>query len=68
MPKPLNGSTIDNKAFTFKWSSVISGRTLTIRREFVSKVAHQVCPKDMEAELAEPLQRVARSLRAQMSF
>jgi transglutaminase-like putative cysteine protease len=68
MPKPLNGSTIDNKAFTFKWSSAISGRTLTIRREFVSKVAHQVCPKEMEAELAEPLQRVARSLRAQMSF
>jgi transglutaminase-like putative cysteine protease len=68
LPKPLKGVTIDSKVFSFKSSYEIAGRTLTIRREFVSKVVGQVCPKELEAELAEPLQRIARTLRTQMNF
>ncbi len=68
LPKTFKEAAIDNKYVSYRWSATIKGRTLTIRREFVSKVTRQVCAKEMEAEISEPLQRVARSLRAQMSF
>ena len=68
LPKAISGSAIDNKYFSYQSSYTINGRTLTIRREFKSKVAGQACAKEMEAEILEPMQRVARSLRVQMSF
>jgi transglutaminase-like putative cysteine protease len=68
MPRDIRGSTIENKYFTYQSHYAIDGRTLTIRREFKSTVPGQVCAKDIEAELTEPLQRVARSLQVQMSF
>jgi len=68
MPRPIRGRNIDNKYFNYQSHYVISGRTLTIRREFRSNVAHQVCAKEIESELTEPLQEVARSLRTRMSF
>jgi transglutaminase-like putative cysteine protease len=68
MPRDIQGSTIENKYFSYQSHYAISGRTLTIRREFKSIVTGQVCAKDIEAELTEPMQRVARSLQAQMSF
>jgi transglutaminase-like putative cysteine protease len=68
LPKPIAAVAVNNKYVTYRLSSTTSGRTLTIRREFVSKVASQVCAKEMESELTEPLQRVTRSLRTQMVF
>jgi hypothetical protein len=68
LPRAIKGSTIDNKAFSFRATYKVEGRTLNVRREFTSKVPGQVCAKEMESELAEPLQQVSRSLRAQMSF
>ena len=68
LPKPVKEPAIDNKYFSYQSSFAIKGRTLTIRREFTSKVAGQVCAREMEAEISEPLRRVARSLRLQMSF
>ena len=68
LPQAIRGSAIDNKYFSFRSSYTMQGRTLTIRREFTSKVAGQVCAKEVESEVAEPMQRVARSLRVQMSF
>ena len=68
LPKTFKEVAIDNKYFSYQSRSAIKGRTLTIRREFVSKVAGQVCAKEMEAEISEPMQHVARSLRVQMSF
>ncbi len=68
LPKAISGSAIDNTYFSYQSSYTIKGRTLTIRREFKSKVAGQACAKEMEAEILEPMQRVARSLRVQMSF
>jgi hypothetical protein len=68
LPKSIREAPIDNRYFSYQSSYAIKGRTLTIRREFKSKVAGQVCPSDMEAEIAEPMQRAARSLRLQMSF
>jgi len=42
--------------------------TLTVRREFESKVPGQRCTKDIEAQIAEPMQRISRDVRAQMWF
>jgi lipoprotein NlpI len=41
---------------------------LAIRREFESKVAGQVCAKETESEVSEPMLRVARSLGVPMFF
>jgi len=68
MPRPTRGRNIDSKYFSYQSHYVISGRTLTIRREFRSNVAGQVCAKEIESELTEPLQEVARSLQTRMSF
>jgi transglutaminase-like putative cysteine protease len=68
LPKPIREAAVDNKYFSYRASFTVKGRTLTIRREFTSKVASQVCAKEIEAEISEPMQRVARSLRVQMSF
>jgi transglutaminase-like putative cysteine protease len=68
LPKAINEAAIDTRHFSYRASYTLKGRTLTIRREFVSKVAGQVCAKEIEAEITEPMQRVARSLRTQMSF
>jgi hypothetical protein len=68
LPKVFREAPIDNKYFSYQSSFTLKGRTLTIRREFKSKVAGQVCASAMEAEISEPLRRVSRSLRMQMSF
>jgi transglutaminase-like putative cysteine protease len=68
LPKAMRGGAIDNGYFSYQASYAIKGRKLTILREFNSKVAGQVCAKEMESEITEPLQQVARSLRLQMSF
>jgi transglutaminase-like putative cysteine protease len=68
LPKAAREAPIGSKYFSYQSAYAIKGRTLTIRREFESKVASQVCAKEMEAEIAEPMRRVGRSLRLQMSF
>jgi len=68
MPRAIRGRNIDTKYLSYQSHYVISGRTLTIRREFRSNVAHQVCAKEIESELTGPLQEVANSLRTRMSF
>jgi transglutaminase-like putative cysteine protease len=68
LPRTIKGISIDNKYVSYRSSYALAGRTLTIRRELESKVAGQRCTKEIEAEISEPMQRVARSMRAQMSF
>jgi hypothetical protein len=68
LPKPLKEGAINNKYFSYRFDYAVKGRTLTVRREFTSKVAGQVCAKEIEAEIAGPLDRIARNLRVQMSF
>jgi transglutaminase-like putative cysteine protease len=68
LPKAAREAPIGNTYFSYQSSHAIKGRTLTIRREFESKVASQVCAKETEAEIAEPMRRVGRSLRLQMAF
>jgi transglutaminase-like putative cysteine protease len=68
LPRAIKGGMIDNKYFTFQSHYAINGRTMSIRREFKSNVTGQVCAKEIESELTEPLQRIARSLQVRMSF
>ena len=68
LPQAIRGSTVDNRIFSYRASYTIEGRTLMIRREFISKVTGQVCAKEMESEIAEPLQQISRGLRTQMTF
>ena len=68
LPKAVKEASIDNKYFSYRSTFAIKGRTLTIRREFTSKVVGQVCASEMEAQISEPLRRVTQSLRTQMSF
>ena len=68
LPKATKGIVVDSKYVSYRSSYSQVGRTLTVRREFESKVPGQRCTKEIEAEIAEPMQRVLRSLRAQMLF
>ena len=68
LPNRLEGTTIDNSYFSYRSDYELVDRTLKVRRTFTSKVAGQVCKKEMEGELAEPLLRAMRSLGAQMTF
>ena len=51
MPQRDRGRNVDSKYFSYQSHYVISGRTLTIRREFRSNVAGQVCAKEIESEI-----------------
>jgi transglutaminase-like putative cysteine protease len=68
LPRVPRGNVIDTKHFSYLSSYTLQHRKLTIRHEFTSKVAGQVCAKEIESDISEPLRRVARSLRTQMSF
>jgi len=68
LPRAIRGSSIDTRFFNYRSSYRIENRTLTVRREFESKVTGQVCASEVESEVSEPMQLVARSLRAQMLF
>jgi hypothetical protein len=68
LPTAPRGISIDTAYFRYRSSYALDGRTLKVRRWFTAQVAHQVCSKDIEAEIAEPLLRVMRSLREQMVF
>ncbi len=68
LPKPTKSFSVDNKYVSYRSSHTLAGRTLTVRREFESKVPGQRCTKEIEAELFEPMQRIWRSVRVQMLF
>ncbi len=58
MPLPLAAVTIDNTFFTYRSTYRIDNRTLKIHREFVSRVPHQVCPPETEAQITADLNKV----------
>lgn len=70
LPLPAKPAAIEasDKYFSYRAESTMEGRTLRIRREFQSFVTGQVCGPSVENEIAPLLQRVARDLKAQMSF
>jgi len=58
MPVPLAPRDIENPAFNFHATFKVEGRTLKVHREFVSRVAAQVCPPDLEGRIAADMDAV----------
>ena len=68
MPLPLGPSTIDNLAFTYRATFKVEGRTLKMHREFVSRVAGQVCEPGLEARIAGDMNAVRANVTTAYAF
>src|SRR5260370_7902251 len=68
LPQKIDGRRIETKSFVYTSDYRLDNRTLNVRRELVSRVGSQVCPAELEAELAQPLPDVAVSNATQMAF
>jgi hypothetical protein len=68
MPVPVSAITIDNQHFSFRASFGIEGHTFKIHREFLSRVAHQVCPAEVDADIAGPMRDVIATVRPAYAF
>ena len=68
MPVALAPLSIDNPAFTYRATFKIEGRTLRTHREFVSRVAGQVCAPELEAKIAGDMNAVGINVNSSYSF
>jgi hypothetical protein len=68
MPVALAARTINNPAFSFQSTFKIEGRTLRMHREFTSRVAGQVCPPELEAQIASEMNTVRINVNSTYSF
>jgi len=66
LPAVPQSRTIENAQLSYVAQYRLEGRTLKVRREFVSKVAGQVCAPELEAEVANVLRGVAADLNARV--
>ena len=66
LPAAPQGRTIENSRFSYVAQYRLEGRTLKVRREFVSKVAGQVCAPEVEAEAAGVIKAVAADLNSKI--
>jgi hypothetical protein len=68
LPVPVAPTAINNAHFNFQASFRIEGRTLRIHREFISHVAHQVCPAEVDAAIASDMRSVNGYVRTTYNF
>jgi transglutaminase-like putative cysteine protease len=68
MPIPLVAADIEKPAFSFHASFKVEERTLHIHREFISQVTGQVCPPEMEAEIAADMNAVRINVNSSYDF
>ena len=66
LPVVPQGRKIDNATLSYVSQYRLDARTLKIRREFVSKVAGQVCAPQLEAQVADALKGVRADLDTKM--
>jgi tetratricopeptide (TPR) repeat protein len=66
LPSVPQGRTIENSRFSYAARYRLDGRTLKVRREFVSKVTGQVCAPEVEAEAADILRAVVADLNTRI--
>jgi transglutaminase-like putative cysteine protease len=62
------GRSANSGVFTYVSDFHFEGRTLKLRREFVSRVPSQVCAPELEKEIAGPLQEVRTNLFFKINF
>ena len=68
LPQKINDRRIETKTFVYIAEHRLEGRTLKVRHEFVSRVPGQVCPAELEAEIAQPMQPVAADHLTRITF
>jgi Domain of Unknown Function with PDB structure (DUF3857)/Transglutaminase-like superfamily len=68
LPQKINDRRIETKTFVYTAEHKLEGRTFKVRHEFVSRVPGQVCPAELEAEIAQPMQPVAADHFTRMIF
>ncbi len=68
MPVALAPITIDNPAFAYRATFRVEGRTLKMHREFVSRVAGQVCAPELEAQIAGDMNAVRVNVNSSYAF
>jgi hypothetical protein len=68
LPRRINPRVIETGTLSYRFESDVSGRSLKLRREFVSKVNGQVCGPTLETELAGPFKFIQLNLAVAMDF
>jgi transglutaminase-like putative cysteine protease len=68
LPQKIDGRRIETKSFVYTADYKLDGRTLKVRRAFVSRVPGQVCAPEVAAENAQPLRDIAASNGTKMTF
>jgi hypothetical protein len=61
LPQKIDGRRIETKSFVYTADYRLDGRTLKVRREFVSRVPGQVCAPEIAAEIAQSLRDISDS-------
>jgi hypothetical protein len=68
LPIPLRPTNIDNPSFSYHSTFVLDFRTLKIHREFVSRVAGQACPAELEARITNDMNAVRTDVFTSYAF
>jgi Domain of Unknown Function with PDB structure (DUF3857)/Transglutaminase-like superfamily len=68
LPRRINPQVIETGTLSYRFYSDVAGRSLKLRREFVSKVNRQVCGPTLEAELAGPFKVIQLNFAVAMDF
>jgi hypothetical protein len=68
LPQPLRPSSIDNPSFSYRSTFMLADRTLKVHREFISHVAAQVCPAEVETQIANDMNTVRLDVYTSYAF
>jgi len=68
LPIPLRPTSIDNPYFSYHSTFALDFRTLKIHREFVSRVAGQACPAELEARITNDMNTVRIDVYTSYAF
>src|SRR5262249_41544809 len=68
MPIPLRDLTIDNPVFSYRSTFRVTGRTLKVHREFISRVTRQSCSPELEVQIASDMDAVRVNVSSMYSF
>jgi tetratricopeptide (TPR) repeat protein len=65
---PTKGRKIEERLFTYTSEYKLEGRTLKIHREFVSRVASQVCAPEVETAVASAMRTIGADFDTRIRF
>jgi transglutaminase-like putative cysteine protease len=68
LPQNIDGRRIETASFVYTADYRLDGRTLKVRREFVSRVPEQVCDPAVAADIAQPLRDITTSNGTRLAF